>query len=121
MKAGPVKQIQDERGKLITWLQENDRYEFLWDEGDTLHRLRCIKDITEILDTILEEAKGKILPLGNKFRTVGFGDTATDEAIVGELYRLIHAQWDEVESLLSKELRYIIQKRRANSSPKLKI
>jgi len=90
MKTESEMNMKDERTKLTTWLDNHPQYEFLWNEEDTLHNLRRTKEAVEALDKILDETKRKILAVGNKFRRVGVGDTATDEAIVRELYRLIH-------------------------------
>ena len=52
--------------------------------------MRRTKEAIELLDMVLEEAADKIHRLGNRFRSVGIGDTETDEAIADEFYGLIH-------------------------------
>jgi hypothetical protein len=80
-----------EKDKLTDWIEENNSYALLW-EGCTDEELVETKKIIEQIDKILEEAAQKIKKLGKTKigQTLGMGDTATDENIVGELYSAIH-------------------------------
>lgn len=81
----------NERADLVAWLEEHDTYEFLCMGGDeSLRVLRRAKVAVEAMDEVITSAARQIRVLANKYRKVGIGDTATDEAIVAELYELIH-------------------------------
>jgi hypothetical protein len=81
---------EEERGLLIDWLDKYDEYEFLWTEESTLKELIEAKKTVQGMNKILEGAARKIKQLGKKNKKVGIGDTATDEAIMCQLYSLIH-------------------------------
>jgi len=77
------------------WLEQNNRYELLIDEfieNDNTKAMLVAKRLTEQIDKILNEAADKVIKLSKtkSYAKLGIGDTATDEAIVSELYTLIH-------------------------------
>lgn len=81
----------NERADLVAWLEEYDVYNFICiDEDRSLRVLRRAKAAVEAMDEVITSAARQIRVLANKYRKVGIGDTATDEAIVAELYELIH-------------------------------
>ena len=84
--------MNNKREQLLDWVGEHDEYEFLWDENSSEKHLKKIKITIQKLDKILEQASKKIhkLEKSKEGKCAGIGDTATDEAIVGELYNLIH-------------------------------
>jgi len=83
---------EKEKNKLINWIEESNNYSLLWDENFTDQQLIETKKTIEEIDKILEEAANQIKELGKTKigQTLGMGDTATDENIVGELYSAIH-------------------------------
>jgi len=85
--------IEKEKDKLIDWIDENEKYEFLWHcQGFTDKQLIETKKTIEKLDKILEKTAQEIKKLGKTKigRKLGMGDTTTDEAITDKLYTLIH-------------------------------
>jgi len=60
-----------------------------------IYELFCQKtedllDATKETQAILEAAVKHIKVLSNKYPGAGFGDTATDEAITDDFYRMLH-------------------------------
>jgi len=80
------------RDELLNWLWEHDKYSFLWDENWSDKKLLEIKKIILKMEHILNIATKNIIKLGKSKlgQEIGMRDTATDEAIVEELYSLIH-------------------------------
>ena len=63
-----------------------------------IYQLFCNKpedivDATKETQAILEVAVKHIKVLSNKYPDAGFGDTATDDAITDDFYRMLH--WGE--------------------------
>lgn len=82
---------QTEREELEEWLEGRDCYRFLvLDMGEPLAKLRKAKAATEAVDAVLNEAAKQLRKVANKYRSMGIGDTATDEAITSKFYGLIH-------------------------------
>jgi hypothetical protein len=79
-----------EREALIEWLQNNDRFELLWSETNPLRHLRRCKAAVEALEVAIEESMALFREVARKFRSVGIGDTDTDEAIADSFYSAIH-------------------------------
>ncbi len=50
-----------------------------------------VEKATEAIDKAIKEFAKRIKTISKKYPTVGIGDTATDEEIVGEVYNAIHS------------------------------
>lgn len=84
---------QTERQELIRWLEDNEKYEFLvfyHDTSESLRKLRQAKAATLAVDKVLETAAIELKKLARQYRSMGIGDTATDDAIAAAFYTLIH-------------------------------
>lgn len=55
-----------------------------------LLRSRGVDEVEKKIDSLIVEFKEKLKKIEKEFPEAGIGDTATDEAIVSILYRVIH-------------------------------
>lgn len=75
-----------EREVLTAWVESSNSYELLvWPE-DRLDKLRKARECSKAIDVALKECADKIRKLGKKYRSLGIGDTSTDEAITAVFY-----------------------------------
>lgn len=77
------------------WLEGNNRYELLVTEYIVKNNIKAMfiaKQLTEDIDKILNEAANKIKKLSKtkSYTELGIGDSATNEAIADEFYKLIY-------------------------------
>jgi len=82
--------LREGRAELVKWLEDNERFEFLWVYEDDLNKLRRTKEAVLSTQKFLEVINSEYKVLKRKFRSVGFGDTATDECVVEAIYDAIH-------------------------------